>query len=768
MIGNGVVGILSESINKWERRAPLTPAQCARLLHRGIDEESGTVTRIIVQPSMKRIHHDALYEEAGCEISENLSECGLILGVKQPKLEMILPNKAYAFFSHTHKAQKENMPLLDKILLIVGDHGKRLLGFGKFAGRAGVIDMLHGLGIRYLSMGYSTPFLSLGASYMYPSLAAAKAAVSSVGEEIATQGLPSEICPLAFIFKLLPHTFVDPSRLSELSKGRNPAPGRSTSKRVYQVYGCVVTSPDMVQPKDSTRTFDKADYYAHPDEYNPIFHEKIVPYASVIVNCMYWEKRFPRLLSIKQLKELTKDGCRYDPFSNSYHDDMEGKGVICLAVDNLPTEFPKEATEQFGDILSQFVGNLASTEDVSELPSQLRRACIVSEGALTPLYTYIPRIANGSLKQNKLVELETARNHRNGLGCVETVAEMAREQNQIEDICWDSLGFSLVPTDQMYMSKCSTGGFFSKGKLQRYGSIELSPASGVLNYGQGLFEGLKAYRKENGSILLFRPMENASRMVQGAERMCMPSPTVEQFVEAVKLTVLANKRWVPPAGKGSLYIRPLLIGSGAVLGVAPAPEYTFLVYVSPVGNYFKGPLAPINLVVENDFHRATPGGTGGVKTIGNYAAVMKAQAAAKSKGYSDVLYLDSVHNKYLEEASSSNVFLVKGKTISTPSVKGTILPGITRKSIIEFARIQGFKVEERLIPVDELFAADEVFCTGTAVVVSPVGSITYLGKKISYCRESGGVGVVSRQLYSSLTNLQMGLTEDKLGWTVEL
>ncbi|MCL7039405.1 hypothetical protein MKW94_001371, partial [Papaver nudicaule] len=341
------------------------------------------------------------------------------------------------------------------------------------------------------------------------------------------------------------------------------------------------------------------------------------------------------------------------------------------------------------------------------------------------------------------------------------------EQNQLDGICWDSLGFSLVPTDQMDMSKCSTGGFFSKGKLQRYGSIELSPASGVLNYGQGLFEGLKAYRKENGSILLFRPMENASRMVQGAERMCMPSPTVEQFVEAVKLRVLGNKRWVPPANKGSLYIRPLLIGSGAVLGVAPAPEYTFLVYVSPVGNYFKGPLATIHLVVENDFHRATPGGTGGVKTIGNYAAVMKAQAAAKSKGYSDVLYPDSVHNKYLEEASSSNIFLVKGITISTPAIKGTILPGITRKSIIEFAR-QGFKVEERLIPADELFVADEVFCTGTAVVVSPVGSITYLGKKISYCGESGGVGVVSRQLYSSLTNLQMGLTEDKLGWTVEL
>ncbi|RZC85852.1 hypothetical protein C5167_026532 [Papaver somniferum] len=713
MIGNGVVGILSESRNKWERRAPLTPSQCARLLH-GHTEESG-VTRIIVQSSTKRIHHDALYEDVGCEISENL-------------LETILPNTAYAFFSHTHKAQIENMPLLDKILaekaslfdyeLIAGDHGKRLHGLGKFAGKAGVIDFLHGLGIRYLIMGYSTPFLSLGASYMYTSLAAAKAAVSFLGEEIATHGLPSEICPLVFvftgdgnvcqgaqeIFKLLPHTFVDPLRLSEISQGGDVARNTSISKRVHQVYGCVVTSRDMVEHKDPTRTFDKADYYAHPEDYNPIFNGKIAPYASVIVNCMYWEKRFPRLTItengcplvgvaditcdiggsiefVNQTTQIERPFFRYDPVSNSYHEDLEGKGVICLAVDILPTEFAKEYSEHLGDILSEFVGNLASAKDVSELPSHLRRACIASGGALTSLYEYIPHV---------------------------------RKSDQLADICWENLGFSLVPTDQMYMSKHSAGGNFSKGGLRAYGNIELSPASGVLNHGQGLFEGLKAYRKEDGSIVLFRPMENASRMVQGAERMSMPSPTVEQFVEAVKLTVLANKRWIPPVDKGSLYIRPLLVGSGAVLGVAPAPEYTFLIYVSP------------------DFHRATPGGTGGVKPIGNYAAVMKAQSAAKAKGYSDVLYLDSVQNKYLEEASSSNIFIVEGNIISTSAINGTILPGITRKSIIEVARIHGYEVEERLISVDELSEADEVFCTGTAVVVSPVGSITYLGKKISY------------------------------------
>ncbi|KHN45038.1 Alpha-aminoadipic semialdehyde synthase [Glycine soja] len=300
MLGNGVVGISAESVNKWERRAPLTPSHCARLLHGGTG-----VSRIIVQPSTKRIHHDALYEEVGAEISQDLSQCGLILGIKQPKLEMILPDRAYAFFSHTHKAQKENMPLLDKILaeraslydyeLIVGDNGKRLLAFGKFAGRAGMIDFLRGLGQRFLSLGYSTPFLSLGSSYMYPSLAAAKAAVISVGEEIATQGLPLGICPLVFvftgsgnvcsgaqeIFKLLPHTFVDPSKLRDLHRTDKDQP-RHASKRVFQVYGCVVTAQDMVEPKDHVIVFDKADYYSHPEHYNPTFHEKIAPYASVI------------------------------------------------------------------------------------------------------------------------------------------------------------------------------------------------------------------------------------------------------------------------------------------------------------------------------------------------------------------------------------------------------------------------------------------------------------------------------------------------------
>ncbi|GFY86672.1 branched-chain aminotransferase 3 [Actinidia rufa] len=321
---------------------------------------------------------------------------------------------------------------------------------------------------------------------------------------------------------------------------------------------------------------------------------------------------------------------------------------------------------------------------------------------------------------------------------------------ELADIDWDNLGFAITPTDYMYIMKCSEGQSFTKGELQRFGNIELSPAAGVLNYGQGLFEGLKAYRKHDGSILLFRPEEKCIAVDDGCR---------------ANVHAFTNNRTVPPPGKGSLYIRPLLMGSGAVLNLTPAPEYTFLIYVSPVGNFFQG-IAPIHLVVETEVHRAMPGGTGGVKTIGNYASVLKAQTLAKAKGFTDVLYLDCVNKKYLEEVSSSNVFVVKGNIISTPAVKGTILPGVTRKSIIEIAQSQGFQVEERLVAVEELLNADEVFCTGTAVVISPVGSITYRDERVSY--RNGGIGVVSQQLYSALTGLQMGLTEDKMDWIVEL
>lgn len=338
------------------------------------------------------------------------------------------------------------------------------------------------------------------------------------------------------------------------------------------------------------------------------------------------------------------------------------------------------------------------------------------------------------------------------------------DDDEYANVDWDSLGFGLMPTDFMYVTKCSAGQNFGHGQLNRYGNIELSPSAGVLNYGQGLFEGTKAYRKENGQLLLFRPEENAIRMKIGAERMCMTAPSIDQFVDALKQTALANKRWVPPPGKGSLYLRPLLLGSGPVLGLAPAPEYTFLIYASPVRNYFKEGSAPLNLYVEEDFDRASQRGTGSVKTISNYAPVLMAQNRAKSRGFSDVLYLDSNSKKNLEEVSSCNIFIAKGKTISTPAISGTILSGITRKSVIEIGSDLGYQVEERVVAVDELTEADEVFCTGTAVGVAPVGSITYQNKRVDY---KTGSGTICQELCKTILGIQTGSIEDKKGWIVE-
>lgn len=227
--------------------------------------------------------------------------------------------------------------------------------------------------------------------------------------------------------------------------------------------------------------------------------------------------------------------------------------------------------------------------------------------------------------------------------------------------------------------------------------------------------------------------------------------------------VAANLDYVPPEGKGSLYLRPLLVGSGPILGLAPSPEYTLVVYASPVASYFKGgTLAPIDLVVETQYHRAAPGGTGATKCIGNYSPVLKTQLAAKAGGFSDVVYLDAVSNTYVEEVSSCNIFAVFGTTLVTPQLLGTILPGITRRSVLELAAARGYAVEERPLGVDELLRADEVFCTGTAVVVVPVGSVTHAGARVVFA--GGGVGPVSQELYTALTDVQSERAPDTLGW----
>ena len=331
---------------------------------------------------------------------------------------------------------------------------------------------------------------------------------------------------------------------------------------------------------------------------------------------------------------------------------------------------------------------------------------------------------------------------------------------------WDSLTFSFTKTDRMYLSKCKLGEEWAVGSMKDFEDLVISPAAGVLNYGQGLFEGMKAQRASDGSIVLFRPDRNARRAQEGAARLGMPPVPEEIFLDAVIKTVRENSRWVPPMGKGALYIRPLLMGSGPILGVAPAPEYTFLVFASPVGPYFKGGITPTSLRVSERFHRAAPGGSGGVKAIGNYAPGMIPSKMAKKEGYSEIIYLDAVNHRYIEEVGAANFFCVKDGVISTPELTGTILPGVTRASIIELAEARGYEVREEKVDVEYAMGADECFCVGTAAVVSSIGKIQYGDRVTEYY--SGDVGPVARELYENLTAIQQKRSPDEFGWIVEV
>ena len=304
------------------------------------------------------------------------------------------------------------------------------------------------------------------------------------------------------------------------------------------------------------------------------------------------------------------------------------------------------------------------------------------------------------------------------------------------------------------------------GDLRPYGNIEISPAAGVLNYGQGLFEGMKAYRTAKDRVVFFRPDENARRMQRGADRLKMPPVPESIFIDAVEQVVQANIDYLPPMGRGAMYVRPLLMGSGPVLGVAPAPSYSFMVYVTPVGPYFKGGMKAIDLLISDEFHRAAPGGSGGVKAIGNYAPGMMPSRIAKSKGYAEVIYLDARTSTYIEEVGAANFFCVKDNVLYTPELTGTILPGITRASIIALARHLGYDVHEEKVSSEFAMSADEAFCCGTAAVISPIGSITHEDRKVTY--GDGRPGIMTTTLYDMLTGIQNEKEEDIFGWLHEV
>ena len=335
-----------------------------------------------------------------------------------------------------------------------------------------------------------------------------------------------------------------------------------------------------------------------------------------------------------------------------------------------------------------------------------------------------------------------------------------------KDIDWDKLTFSLTPTDTMYVATTTAEDPWMPGDLRPYGNISISPAAGVLNYGQGLFEGMKAYRTAKDRVVFFRPDENARRMQRGADRLKMPPVPESILIDAVEQVVQANIDYLPPMGRGAMYVRPLLMGSGPVLGVAPAPSYSFMIYVTPVGPYFKGGMKAIDLLISNEFHRAAPGGSGGVKAIGNYAPGMMPSRIAKSKGYAEVIYLDARTSTYIEEVGAANFFCVKDNVLYTPELTGTILPGITRASIIALARHLGYDVHEEKVSAEFAMSADEAFCCGTAAVISPIGSITHDDKKVTY--GDGTPGIMTTTLYDMLTGIQNEKQEDIFGWLHEV
>ena len=340
---------------------------------------------------------------------------------------------------------------------------------------------------------------------------------------------------------------------------------------------------------------------------------------------------------------------------------------------------------------------------------------------------------------------------------------MATEIEEKIDINWDELTFSVTPTKSMYYTTCREGEEWKPGNLIPYGDISLSPAACVINYGQGLFEGMKAYRTAKGNIGMLRPFENARRIQAGCRRLCMPELPEDLFWDAIRQVVKDNEMYIPPMGKGALYLRPLLFGSGPVLGVKPAPEYTFLIYVSPVGPYFKGAMSGIHLKVVEDYHRAPQYGTGGVKAIGNYAGGMYPARLVKSEDFKEVVYLDAREEKYIEEVGAANFFLIKGNVLASPELDGSILPGIVRKSILEMAGTEfGYTVEERKVHVEEIFEGEEAFCSGTAAVITPIISMTYRDRQMVYC--GGQVGSKTMELYDGLTQLLWEQREDPYGW----
>ena len=334
------------------------------------------------------------------------------------------------------------------------------------------------------------------------------------------------------------------------------------------------------------------------------------------------------------------------------------------------------------------------------------------------------------------------------------------------------LGFGKIFTDHMFLMDYSADKGWNNARIVPFGPIPTHPASTVFHYGAEIFEGMKAYRATDGSIRLFRPMENIKRLNNSAERLCLPQIDEEGCLDILNTIVELEKDWVPHSEGTSLYLRPFLYGNDPHLGVHAVSNAVFAVICSPVGAYYATGLNPVSIAIESQDVRAVRGGTGYAKCGGNYAASLRAGKRAEEKGYNQVLWLDGVERKYIEEVGAMNVmFKIDGKII-TPELTGSVLPGITRKSSIELLRSWDYEVEERLFSVDELFEAvengtlEEAWGTGTAAVVSPIGHLFYNNKE--YTISDNKIGPLTQKLYDELTAIQWGKAEDKFGWSVKV
>ena len=333
----------------------------------------------------------------------------------------------------------------------------------------------------------------------------------------------------------------------------------------------------------------------------------------------------------------------------------------------------------------------------------------------------------------------------------------------------DTLSFGKVTTDHMFLMNYAEGKGWFNPRIEPYGPLSLDPATSVLHYGQAIFDGLKAFRGEDGQIRLFRADRHAERFNRSAKLMCMPELPVDIIRESFDALVGVDADWVPRKAGTSLYLRPTIIATDVMLGVHPAHSLLYFLILSPVGSYYKEGVKPVRILATDKHVRAEKGGTGEAKTAANYAQSLSGQRDAEAAGYTQVLYLDGVHRKYLDEVGTMNIMVKIGDEVITPPLAGTILDGVTRASTLQLMRDWGLKVSERPITIDEVMAAGrdgslkEMWGTGTAAVVSPVGTLGYKGEDVQI--NGGQTGELTQKLYDAIVGIQYGKTNDAHGWT---